>query len=70
MILTFDEQNLLAIYSAQASNRTDTIEALEEVLQYLEEDEIELRELCQGMLGKLRAVTDETYLSLDLMPGI
>lgn len=70
MTLTFDEQNLLAIYSSQSSNRTQAIQALEEVLQYLEADEMELREICQAVIGKLHSITDEEYLTLDLLPGI
>ena len=70
MPFTFDEQNLLAIYSVQASNRTEAIQALEEVLPLLEADETELRKLCQSAIGKLHAMTDEEYLALDLTPGI
>lgn len=70
MPLTFDEQNLLAIYSVQASNRTEAIQALEEVLPHLEADETELRKLCQSAIGKLHAMTDKEYLALDLTPGI
>ncbi|MGI6635815.1 MAG: transposon-transfer assisting family protein [Christensenellales bacterium] len=70
MPFTFDEQNLLAIYSVQASNRTEAIQALEEVLPHLEADETELRKLCQLVIGKLHAMTDKEYLALDLTPGI
>ncbi len=70
MSLTFDEQNLLAIYSAQAPTRTDAIRAIEEVLPHLEADEAELRALCSAVIEKLSGMTDEAYLSLDLMPGI
>jgi hypothetical protein len=70
MPFTFDEQNLIAIYSVQASNRTEAIQALEEVLPHLEADETELRKLCQSTIGKLHAMTDEEYLALDLTPGI
>lgn len=70
MPFTFDEQNLIAIYSVQASNRTEAIQALEEVLPHLEADETELRKLCQSAIGKLHAMTDKEYLALDLTPGI
>jgi len=70
MPFTFDEQNLLAIYSVQASNRTEAIQALEEVLPHLEADETELRKLCQSAIGKLHAMTDKEYLALELTPGI
>jgi|LSQX01.3.fsa_nt_gb cell fate (sporulation/competence/biofilm development) regulator YlbF (YheA/YmcA/DUF963 family) len=68
--LTFDEGNLLAIYSAEAKTRQQAIAALEEVAQYLEADEMELRSLCQDVLDKLHAMTDEDYLTLDLSPII
>lgn len=70
MSLTFDEQNLLAIYSAQTSTRADAIGAIEEVLPHLEADEAELRALCSSVIEKLSGMTDEEYLSLNLMPGI
>lgn len=70
MPFTFDEQNLLAIYSVQASNRTEAIQALEEVIPHLEVDETELRKLCQSVIGKLHAMTDKEYLALELTPGI
>lgn len=69
-MLTFDEQNLLSIYSAQTSGRTETIETLEEMIPHLEADELELRTLCQDVITKLRNMTDAEYQSLDLMPGI
>lgn len=70
MTLSFDQQNLVAIYSSQSSNRSEAIQALEEMLPHLEADETELRSLCDDTIQKLKRMTDADYLALDLSPGI
>jgi hypothetical protein len=70
MTLSFDQQNLVAIYSSQALGRAEAIQALEEMLPHLEADETELRSLCDDTIHKLKSMTDADYLALDLSPGI
>lgn len=70
MTLSFDQQNLVAIYSSQASSRAGAILALEDMLPHLEADETELRSLCDDTIQKLKRMTDADYLALDLSPGI
>ena len=70
MTLSFDQQNLVAIYSSQALGRSEAIQALEEMLPHLEADETELRSLCDDTIQKLKRMTDADYLALDLNPGI
>lgn len=70
MALSFDQQNLVAIYSSQASSRAEAILALEDMLPHLEADETELRSLCDDTIQKLKRMTDADYLALDLSPGI
>jgi hypothetical protein len=70
MTLSFDQQNLVAIYSSQSSNRSEAIQALEDMLPHLEADETELRSLCNDTIQKLKSMTDADYLALDLSPGI
>lgn len=70
MTLSFDQQNLVAIYSSQSSNRSEAIQALEEMLPHLEADETELRSLCNDTIQRLKSMTDADYLALDLSPGI
>lgn len=66
MNLTFDEQQLMAIFNT--GTREGTIAALEKMSTELEPDESELRELTTSAVGKLRAMTDEEYDALDLVP--
>ena len=64
---TFEEKNLLCIYSG-AETRLGTIAALEEMRGYLEPDETDLRDLTDSALEKLRHMTDAAFDSLDLIP--
>lgn len=64
---TFEEKNLLCIYSG-GETRLGTIAALEEMRGYLEPDETDLRDLTDSALEKLRHMTDAAFDSLDLIP--
>ena len=54
---TFEEKNLLCIYSG-GETRLGTIAALEEMRGYLEPDETDLRDLTDSTLEKLRHMTE------------
>ena len=66
MKLTFEENNIVALYSGET--REETIGKIEEMMQYLETDEAELRLLSEGAITKLRNMSDEEYSELDLFP--
>lgn len=66
MKLTFEENNIVALYSGET--REETIEKIEEMMQYLETDEAELRLLSEGAITKLRNMSDEEYSELDFLP--
>lgn len=68
MKLTFEENNIVALYSGET--REETIGKIEEMMQYLETDEAELRLLSEGAITKLRNISDEEYSELDLFPEI
>ncbi len=68
MKLTFEENNIVALYSGET--REETIGKIEEMMQYLETDEAELRLLSEGAVTKLRNMSDEEYSELDLFPEI
>ena len=68
MKLTFEENNIVALYSGET--REETIGKIEEMMQYLETDEAELRLLSEGAIRKLRNMSDEEYSELDLFPEI
>ena len=68
MKLTFDEQQLTAIFNS--GTREATIAALEKMSTELEPDETELRELTASAVGKLRAMTDAEFDELDLVPDL
>ena len=65
--LTFEERNLVCIYSG-GGTRLGTIAALEEMRRYLEPDETELLGLTDSALGKLRGMDDAAFSALDLIP--
>ena len=65
--LTFEERNLVCIYSA-GETRTGVISALAEMRGYLEPDEAELRELTDSAMRKLKNMTDAEYGALELLP--
>ena len=64
---TFEEKNLLCIYSG-GETRLGTIAALEEMRGYLEPDETDLCDLTDSTLEKLRRMTDAAFDNLDLIP--
>ncbi len=68
MKLTFEENNIVALYSGET--REETIGKIEGMMQYLETDEAELRLLSEGAIMKLKDMSDEEYSELDLFPEI
>jgi len=65
-MFTLAEINLMVIYNT--GTRAGLITELEEMTLYLEEDEIELKELTHSALAKLRTMTDDDFTALDLNP--
>lgn len=55
-------------YAEAAFTKKEVIQNLKEMKEYLEEDEVELRKLTNAAIVKLNAMTEETFLSLDLYP--
>jgi len=68
MNLTYDEQQLIAIFNA--GTRKGTITALEKMSTELDSDETELRNMTASALEKLRTMSDADYETLDLMPDM
>lgn len=66
MDFTKDELSLIGIYNA--GSRKETIAALNEMQQYLEDDEADLRELTDNAVNKLEKISDEQFELLDLIP--
>ena len=66
MDFTNDELSLIGIYNA--GSRKETIAALIEMRQYLEDDEADLRELTDSTVKKLGKISDEQFDELDLIP--
>lgn len=64
--LTFEEQNLLCIYSP--GTREGAISALTEMRAELAKDETELLALTDSALGKLRSMSDAEFHELELFP--
>ena len=65
--LTFEEKNLVCIYSGSGTRR-GTIATLEDMRRYLEPDETELLTLTDNALDKLRSMDEEQFAALDLIP--
>ena len=65
--LTFEERNLVCIYSASGT-REGIIAALREMRGYLDTDEKELRSLTDSALAKLESMSSEDFATLDLTP--
>ena len=63
---TFEETNLLCIYNT--GSRAGLIEALTEMRGELSPEEVELRELTDSALMKLRAMSDAEFAELELYP--
>ena len=80
MDITYDEQQLMAIFNTgtregtitaiqdMRGDRTGSISALQDMRRYLEADEIKLMALTNSTLKKLTAMTDAEFDALDLMP--
>ena len=66
MNFTHDEINLMTIYNT--GSRAGLIEELTAMRWYLEEDEVELRELTDSVVAKLGKLTDAEFDTLDLFP--
>ncbi|WP_104803052.1 transposon-transfer assisting family protein [Blautia marasmi] len=64
--LTFEEQNLLCIYSP--GTREGAISALTEMRTELAKDETELLALTDSALEKLRSMSDAEFHELELFP--
>lgn len=64
MYFTEDELFLISIYDT--GDRKNTIDEISGTRQYLEEDETGLAELMESTLKKLREISDEDYLELDI----
>ena len=64
--LTYDEQQMVAIYCA--GSKAETITALEEMQHVLGADEPELHSLTNTTLQKLRSMSEEEYHDLDRTP--
>ena len=66
MDFTKDELSLMSIYNT--GDREGTIEEIEEMRTYLEQDETELADLTESVLRKLESISDDEFESLDLYP--
>ena len=64
MDFTKDELSLISIYNT--GDRKSTMDEIEDIRKYLEDDEVELADLTASVLRKLDGITDEEYDSLDL----
>ena len=66
MDFTKDELSLISIYNT--GDRKGTMEEIEDIRTYLEDDEVELANLTASVLRKLDSISDEESDSLDLYP--
>ena len=66
MDFTKDELSLISIYNT--GDRKGTMEEIEDIRTYLEDDEVELADLTGSVLRKLDSISDEEFDSLDLYP--
>ena len=68
MNFTIEEINLICIYDT--GQRVGLIDALTNMLGYLQEDEAELRTLAESVISRLQSMTDTEYSKLvpTLMP--
>ena len=66
MNFTHDEITLMAIYNT--GSRAGLIEELTAMRGYLEADEVELREMTDSAIAKLKRMTDAEFDALDLVP--
>ena len=66
MDFTKDELSLISIYNT--GDRKSTMDEIEDIRKYLEDDEVELADLTASVLRKLDSISDDEYESLDLYP--
>ena len=59
-----DERSIISIYKGISPNRTSTINGILDNINYVEEEE--LKELMNKTAIKLKKITDEEFLNLDL----
>lgn len=68
MYLNEEETNLIFLY--QRDTREATIANLEQMRGATAEDETDLRDLTDQTLEKLRAMSDDDFAGLDLVPTL
>ena len=66
MTFTNDELNLMCIYDT--GTRTGLLDALTTMMEVLEPEETELREMTDTVIAKLSVMTDAEYAELELFP--
>ena len=66
MDFTKDELSLISIYNT--GDRKSTMDEIEDIRKYLEDDEVELADLTASVLRKLDSISDDDFESLDLYP--
>lgn len=64
--ITYEEQQLMSIYGH--GTRLELIETLNDMRTYLDQDEQELKDLTDSAIAKIKAMTDEEFSTLDLIP--
>ena len=67
--ITYEEQQLMALYNVSGT-RADLIEELKRMRDYMGDEDAELQALTDSAIGKLEAMSDEDYATLDLTPDI
>ncbi len=63
-MFTYEEINLMCIYDT--SSRKELIAELAKMRKYLEPDEVEILELTDSAIRKLRSISDEEFECLEL----
>ncbi len=63
-MFTYEEINLMCIYDT--SSRKGLIAELTKMRKYLEPDEVEILELTDSAIRKLRSISDEEFECLEL----
>ena len=66
MDFTKDELSLISIYNT--GDPKSTMDEIEDIRKYLEDDEVELADLTASVLRKLDSISDDEFESLDLYP--
>ena len=63
MMFTVEESNLICVFAGE--DRNGVIEGIERALPHLDDPDME--ELCHGVIGKLRNMTEEEFEQLELV---